>query len=326
MTVMPGPAEGEDGNAMIGLTALHKGKKPAPRLAMSQSADREIVASDAAAMPGAGRAGDDIRRAVGGGAWSRSPGVILLVTGMGMRGELEDDLRCRVGQMFSPPVPVIVHHYGVARSGSLFRLCQRAATRRLIARLRELSDASNLQSRPLDVIAHSFGAWLVGQALRQNPDIRVGRIIMAGSVLRPDFDWRTIIDGGQAEAVLNHYGSRDLWAFVSEFFIPDSGPAGFRGFAGCSGVFNRPEPGFRHLTFFQDSHIDIVHRTLWRPFLTRPADELPGLVGPGISQLWRPRPWLLRANLLRTLLLGCVAAGTAELLLSAVRLMAGLLS
>lgn len=314
---------------MIGLDVQRNDRRPAPQLASSQAADNEIAAPNATAVPRVGWEGaecDDVRGAAGGSARGRSPEVVLIVTGMGMRGELEDDLRRRVGQMFSPPVPVLVHRYGVARSGSLFRPCQQAATRRLAARLRELSDAGDVQSRPPDVIAHSFGAWLVGQALRQNPDIRVGRIIMAGSVLRPDFDWHTIIDRGQAEAVLNHYGSRDLWAFVSEFFIPDSGPAGFRGFAGCSGVFNRPEPGFRHLTFFQSSHIDTVHRTLWRPFLTQSADVLPGLVGPDISQRWKPRRWLLRANLLRALLLAGLAAGTAELLLSAVRLMTGLLS
>jgi pimeloyl-ACP methyl ester carboxylesterase len=252
--------------------------------------------------------------------------MVLIVTGMGMRGELEDDLRNRVRHMFGPPVPVLVHRYGVARSGSLFRPCQRVATRRLSARLRDLSDASDHQSGPPDVIAHSFGAWLVGQALRQNRDLRVGRIIMAGSVLRPDFDWHTIIASDQAEAVLNHCGTHDLWAFVSDFLIPDSGPAGLRGFAACSSVFNRIEPGFRHLTFFQTSHIDTVHRTLWQPFLTQPADKLPGLVGTDTSPFWRPRPWLLRANLLRALLLACLAAGTAELLLSAVRLMTGLLS
>jgi pimeloyl-ACP methyl ester carboxylesterase len=259
------------------------------------------------------------------GVRERSPRTVLIVTGMGMRGELEDDLCYRVGHMFDPPVPVPVHRYGVVRSGSVFGPCQRVATRRLAERLRALPEADGLRSRPPDIIAHSFGAWLVGHALQENPDLRVGRIIMAGSVLRPDFDWCTIIGRGQAEAVLNHYGSHDLWAFVSEFFIPDSGPAGFRGFGECPRVFNRREPRFRHLTFFQSRHVDTVHRTLWRPFLTRPADELGGLAGPGNPRSWRPRPWLLRANLLRALLLLGLAAGFSEVMLSAVRLMAGLL-
>jgi pimeloyl-ACP methyl ester carboxylesterase len=190
-------------------------------------------------------------------------------------------------------------------------------------RLRELSEHGGSLSSPPDIIAHSFGAWLVGQVLRQNPEIRVGRIIMAGSVLRPDFDWRTIIARGQAEAVLNHYGSRDYWAFVSEFFIPDSGPAGFRGFTQCPGVINRREPGFRHTTFFLASEIDTVHRTLWRPFLTLPANELAGLASIHDLPLWHQRPWLLRANLLRFLLLAALTMGMAELVLGAIRLMAG---
>jgi hypothetical protein len=308
---------------MIGIATLRKVRQPAPRPAASDPAGSEISTWGVTRTPGTRRAGDDFAGTADGAAQSRSPDIVLIVTGMGMRGELEDDLRNRVGRMFSPPVPVLVHRYGVARSGSLFQPCQRVATRRLAARLRDLSDASGPQSGPPDIIAHSFGAWLVGQTLRSNPDVRVARVIMAGSVLRPDFDWHTIIADGQAEAVLNHYGGRDLWAFVSEFFIPDSGPAGFRGFARCPGIFNRREPEFRHLTFFLRSHIGTVHRTLWRPFLTLPASELPRLAGPDNPQAWRPRPWLLRANLFRTLLLAGLAAGTAELLLGLIRLMTG---
>lgn len=236
-----------------------------------------------------------------------------------MRGKLEDGLSRRAARFFDPPVPVLVHRYGVARSGTIFRLCQREAARRFAERLRGLSDRGQ---RP-DIIAHSFGAWLVGHVLRQDPAIRVGRIIMAGSVLRPDFDWARLISGGQVEAVLNHYGSRDLWAYVSDLFIPESGPAGFLGFTECPGVFNRAEPGFRHTTFFLEGQIDEVHRILWRPFLSMPVGRLRELTGPDSCRAWRPRIWLLRANLARLLLLACLTAGFAGLLLAAARLVAG---
>jgi hypothetical protein len=250
------------------------------------------------------------------GVAGRRPALILLVTGIGMRGALENALGGRAARFFDPPVPVLVHHYGVARSGTIFRWCQRAAAHRLAERFRALSDSSD---RP-DIIAHSFGAWLVGHVLRQHRDIRVGRIIMAGSVLRPDFDWASLICGGQVEAVLNHYGSQDLWSYVSDLFIPESGPAGFVGFAECPGVFNRVEPGFRHTTFFLEGHIDQVHRSLWQPFLHLPAAMLRELTGPDTSRTWRPRSWLLRANLVRTLLLTCLAAFTLGLFLEAARL------
>ena len=138
---------------------------------------------------------------------------------------------------------------------------------------------------------------------------------MAGSVIRPDFDWNSLINSGRVEAVLNHYGRRDLWAWVSEYFIPRSGPSGFRGFAECSGVFNCVELDFRHTTFFESEYIDDVHERLWRPFLTRPVDELQQLSRPGESRVWRPLPWVLRGNLLRVLLLIALAAGATELLL-----------
>jgi pimeloyl-ACP methyl ester carboxylesterase len=305
---------------MISLIAFRRGRSHGQQLDLGQPTGAICPPGSASGVAGA-------RAAAGTSAQTRSPSAVLIVTGMGMRGELEDDLRSRTGRSFAAPVPVMVHRYGVARSGSLLRPCQQAVTRRLAARLRELSaQSSYCGTEPPDIIAHSFGAWLVGNALQQNPDIRVGLIIMAGSVLRPDFDWHSLISRGQAETVLNHYGSRDWWAFVSEFFIPDSGPAGFNGFAQCAGVFNHPEPGFRHLTFFQSEHIGEVHRALWQPFLSRPAAELPELAGPDVSRAWRPRPWLLRANLPRFLLLGCLVTGTAELLLHVARLMAGLLS
>jgi len=249
-----------------------------------------------------------------------------MVTGTGMRGELEDGLNNRIARIFGPPVPVLVHRYGLIRSGALFERCQRAAARRLVERLRQFRDDNDSEAQRPDIIAHSFGAWLVGEALRQNPDLRVGRIILAGSVIRPDFDWNSLITSGRVEAVLNHYGRRDLWAWVSEYFIPRSGPSGFRGFAESSGVFNCVELDFRHTTFFESEYIDDVHERLWRPFLTRPVGELQQLSRPGESRAWRPLPWVLRSNLLRLLLLIAVAAGATELLLTAARLVTGLVS
>jgi pimeloyl-ACP methyl ester carboxylesterase len=254
------------------------------------------------------------------------PSRILIVSGMGMRGKMEDALSDRASGFFTPAVPVIVNRYGVFRSGTIFRFCQRAATERIAEWLRDQACCTrddNSRGRPC-VIAHSFGAWLVGHALEQNPDIRVGRIIVAGSVLRPDFDWSTLLADGRAEAVLNHCGRLDMWSWVSEFFIPDSGPSGYRGFAACAGVYNRFEPYFRHTTFFQDRYIDKVHRDLWLPFLKAPAQELPGLVGTAKSPPWRQRSWLMRANLIRAILLLALTAALTECLLTAGRVLAGL--
>jgi pimeloyl-ACP methyl ester carboxylesterase len=256
----------------------------------------------------------------------RLPSAILIVTGMGLRGKLEDALSCRARRFFTPPVPVTINRYGVFRSGTIFRFCQRAATERIAEWLRSHPGCSgdDRPGRRPDVIAHSFGAWLIGHALEQNPDIRVGRIILAGSVLRPDFDWSTLLADGRVEAVLNHCGRLDMWSWVSEFFIPDSGPSGYRGFAPCAGVYNCIEPHFRHTTFFRDRHIDRVHRDVWLPFLEMPAQDLSGLAEAAISSPWRQRSWLMRANLIRAGLLVALATGLTEFLLTAERMLAGL--
>lgn len=257
----------------------------------------------------------------------RVPSLILLVTGMGMRGEKEDRLYLKAASIFMPPVAVAVHRYGVLRSGALFRWCQRIAVRRLAQRLRQYGrDTEGQAGRKPDIIAHSFGAWLVGHVLQANPDILVGRIILAGSVLRPDFEWNMLIAGGQVEAVLNHCGSRDLWCWVTELFIPGSGPSGFRGFDECPGIFNRMSPRFMHTTFFEEGYIDDVYRSLWRPFLISPADELRELADPPAACVWRPLPGVLRANLPRMLLLIAVGAGAAVLLMLAARFVTSVVS
>jgi hypothetical protein len=261
------------------------------------------------------------------GQYHRIPSRILMVIGTGLRGDLENGLLRQISNVFASSVPVVVHQYGLIRSGVIFRTCQRVATRRLAERLRQFAheDANRMHGR-LDIIGHSFGAWLVGEALKENPDLRVGRIILAGSVVRPDFDWNSLILSNRVEAVLNHCGGRDIWVRVSEFFIPGSGPSGLHGFAECSGVFNRIESQFMHKTFFELEQIDDVHQGLWKSFLTRSADELWQLATPDESRAWRPRPWVLRANLLRAFLLLGLAMGTAGLLLCLAGLLIGVVT
>ena len=238
---------------------------------------------------------------------------MLVVTGIGMRGAREEALLRRATAFFGTAIPVEQHRYGVFRSGAIFRWCQRIATRRLAGRLRLPPDSS--AGTPPDIVAHSFGAWLVGEALRQNPDLRVGRLILIGSVLPPDFDWGSLIRQGRVEAVLNHYGLRDRWVWASEYFIPSSGPSGLRGCAPCAGVVNRAEAAFRHTTFFDEPTIDTVYRELWQPFLTLPQAALDKLGNVSAPPQWKPAPWLLKANLPRAAFVLAGLAGGVALVL-----------
>ena len=82
----------------------------------------------------------------------------------------------------------------------MLKFRQRALTPGLIARIRRLSsETMNAGFGGMsDVIAHSFGTWLLGHALRNDPTLKVGRIIPTGCILRPDFDWNELITRGQA--------------------------------------------------------------------------------------------------------------------------------
>ena len=215
-------------------------------------------------------------------------------------------------------VPVAIYKYGRIRPGAFLRFRQRALARDLGARLKRLigqTESGGFGPRP-DVIAHSLGTLLLGLALRNDPTMQVGRIILLGSILRPDFNWKELIKRGQVEAVLNNYGTEDFWALVAHYFIPDSGPSGRTGFNDRQDVINVAAEGFGHSDFFSSRFMTTQFEKLWRPFLTRRRDQLSSLLREkGSSIQWRQAWWPLRANVTR-LFLFSVAAALALLFLS----------
>jgi len=197
-------------------------------------------------------------------------------------------------------VPVAIYKYGIVRPGAFVGFLQQRHLNHLIARLQELTHeaAGGGYGSPPDVIAHSFGTWLLGHVLRNEKlNLKVGRVILAGSVLRPDFPWKRLIDAGQVEAVLNHFGTRDNVARISHYFVRDSGPSGRKGFDD-SGAINVEASGFTHSQFFQKEEMMRLFRNgkpkgLWHEFLTLPQSALPQLdtaPRPGWKQsFWRRR-------------------------------------
>ncbi len=231
---------------------------------------------------------------------------VLALHGMNTRGAWQEEFSWVLSRAYGYSVPVAIYKYGIVRPGAILKFRQRALVAELADRMRHLgqeSTGSGFGGRP-DVIAHSLGTWLLGHALRENPDLKVGRVILLGCILRPDFDWLSLIERGQVEAVLCHYGTRDFWAGVSHYIIPDSGPSGRRGFCDRKAIIHVEAPGFRHSDFFRKEDIRSKFSTLWTPFLTTAARELGALAGgdpPG--KPWRQSSWLLRATFARWLIL-----------------------
>ncbi len=220
---------------------------------------------------------------------------VLALHGMNTRGAWQEELNWRVSMTYGRMVPVAIYKYGKILPGAVLRFRQRRIMAGLIERIRRLAgetSTSGFGDRP-DVLAHSFGTWLLGHALTAYPKLRVGRVILLGSILRPDFDWSSLIKRGQVQAVLNHHGTADGWVRIAQRFIPCSGPSGRRGFDDPA-VLNRPAKDFGHSQFFEDHVLPGLFKTVWGPFLTAAPEtlrDLPGLTRP--SATWRPGHWRL---------------------------------
>lgn len=220
---------------------------------------------------------------------------VLALHGMNTRGAWQEEFNWRVSMSYGRMVPVAIYKYGIVRPGAVLRFRQLRIMQELIGRIRRLAGetgASGFGDCP-DVIAHSFGSWLLGHALVADPELRVGRVILLGSILRPDFDWSRLIRRGQVQAVLNHHGTKDRPVRIAQRFIPCSGPSGRRGFDDTA-VLNRPAEGFGHSQFFEEDILPELFDKVWGPFLTAASDslsELPDLARPPSD--WRPGRWRL---------------------------------
>jgi hypothetical protein len=135
----------------------------------------------------------------------------------------------------------------------------------------------NRDFRP-SVVAHSFGSYIVGHALRKYADLTLGRVILCGSILPVDFDWTTVVGRSQLWEVTNDYGVVDFWAGHAHWLVPDAGPSGARGFELDSPlVRNRRFEYHLHSDYFREGHYHTWIRILQRPaveFQTVRSSEL----------------------------------------------------
>lgn len=125
----------------------------------------------------------------------------------------------------------------------------------------------NRDFRP-SAVAHSFGTYALGRALEKYPDLTVGRVILCGSILPPDFDWPLLFSRNQVLEVQNDYGAKDFWSRISRWLVSDSGPSGATGFAIDSPlVHQRPFTHFTHSDYFKEGHYDQWLETIRSPLI-----------------------------------------------------------
>ena len=260
---------------------------------------------------------------------------MVVIHGMLSRGEWQEELGWFLSTTWGKSLPVSIYKYGKIFTGVLIALRRRQLQERFRARFAALSEQarkSGYSGKP-DVVAHSFGTWLLGQMLRDECDrkkedrLQLGRVILAGCVIRPDYDWRLVIEEKKVvEQVLCHCGSKDGVVPWAHYAIRHSGPSGRRGFDSDL-VVNVMAEGYGHSDLFAvdqkvehcaqcrkpddvaGHHLAHSYHCCWEPFLTLPAEELAGLPNRfEPPESWRESPAPLRGTLLPYFALPALAA------------------
>ncbi len=201
----------------------------------------------------------------------------VVIHGFNTRGPWQEDLVWRLSHIKKYAIPVYVYKYGLVRIGVTLGFLQKRKVKKLVKQLRDISkaaDPDNSGLRP-HVIAHSFGTWLIAHALKEHPDLKIGRLILLGCIVRPDFDWMKLINDKQIEAILNHTAGKDIPVRFSQLFIPDSGPGGRVGFLEEE-VINIRSPEFGHSGYFKRNRMTgyLSKDGAWARFLQRPLSNL----------------------------------------------------
>jgi hypothetical protein len=239
---------------------------------------------------------------------SRDVRWMIALHGMNTAGPWQEEFMWHVSRAYGYAIPVAIYKYGIVRPGVILKFRQRTLMNRLIARMRTLSKEAERSGcpGPPDIIAHSFGTWLLGHALESDESIRVGRVVLLGCILRPDFNWRELIARGRVEAVLCHHSAKDCWARVAQYVIPDSGPSGRIGFNDHKGVVNHGTKDLGHSDYFLSAQMPQLFQSLWEPFLTRAPQRIFDLSDGDQSPGWSQSAWITRATVLRIVLLGVI--------------------
>lgn len=195
---------------------------------------------------------------------------MLLVHGMNTRGRWQEEFNWRAAVLHGRSIPIFSYKYGKIRPGVLLKIRRKQLVKRTLGVLRELvGDVQGVHLGPCpDVIAHSFGTWLIVHALLKDPTMKIGRLILIGSIVPPNFEWQQL--SGQHLGVLNHVCRQDRVVGLANFFIAESGPSGVEGFTDPR-IEHRTSESWGHSDCFKTKeNLSSAFREIWGPFLTQP--------------------------------------------------------
>jgi serine/threonine-protein kinase len=161
------------------------------------------------------------------------------------------------------------------------------------------------QSERPSIVAHSFGTYILGNAMLKYDWLRFEKIILCGSILPKDFPWDKLIERGQVQVVRNEHGVQDIWVRFVSWFVADTGPSGHDSFSVKHERLLQERFDYEHSEYFDNGHMEAK----WLPFL----NEQYNTIEPRAVDVPRPRtsrPWVLYAAYLAALaIIGFVLYG-----------------
>ncbi len=208
---------------------------------------------------------DDVR--------SRQQGhLVITVHGIRTFGQWQERLEELLKER-DPTIQVRNYRYGYFSLVAYFLPFVRwMATFRFRRELRRTIQQGNWSR--VDIVAHSFGTYLVGWGLRRLPPKlrpRINTLIFAGSVLRLSFPWHNLREHNVGR-VINECGTRDLVLVAGQIFVLFSGMAGRVGLSGMTDErFRNRYYRFGHSGYFLQGGREWngLMRERWVPLLTQ---------------------------------------------------------
>lgn len=160
-------------------------------------------------------------------------------------------------------IPIKYGYFDLLRFWCPFGICRSGPIEKLRQQIEGVG--KHYGDRPLIVFAHSYGTYALTRVILQNPYFRFDRIILCGSVVPSDFDWRAVEDqirgDEKRDAIINECGTRDIWPVMAQSGTWGYGATGTYGF----GTFNVRDRfhDIRHSDYFTNEFV----RTYWIPLV-----------------------------------------------------------